>query len=466
MIAVPAPLRPVLAALAEIGRVRFVGGCVRDALLDRPSEDLDVEVSGTSFDTLAQTLRRFGATDVVGRSFGTVKLSLAGKAYDFSLPRRESKTGQGHRGFKVDPDPTLNDTEAAARRDFTLNAMAWDPQDQQLIDPFHGQADLRAGILRHTSPAFVEDPLRVLRAMQFAARFELKLAPETISLCQSIAASYHELPKERIWAEWDKWALQARKPSLGLLVLQETHWLAHFPEIAALVATPQDPIWHPEGDVFGHTLHCLDALVNESDWTILPADTRRTLMFAVLAHDFGKPATTIQKERDGQSRWSSPGHAAVGATLAASWLERIGAPSRFAPLVAPLVRHHMAHHDTGEQLPSDSHLRRLARKLAPATMTELVRVMRADARGRPPRDDAPLLARIDFVANRTQALTLQDSAPQPILLGRDLLDRGLTAGRHFKPLLQEAFEAQLDGTFDDHDGALNWLDSRLKRKSN
>lgn len=462
MIEISASLRPVLDALGGIGRPRFVGGCVRDALLGRKSEDLDIEVAGTSFDALATTLSRFGATDVVGRSFGTIKLSRDGIDYDFSLPRRESKTGQGHRGFKIAPDPSLDDADAASRRDFTINAMAWDPLAQELIDPFNGAADLKARILRHTSPAFVEDPLRVLRAMQFASRFELSLAAETVALCRSISSTFNELAKERIWAEWDKWALSSRKPSLGLTVLRETDWLRHFPEIADLCDTPQDPVWHPEGDVFIHTQHCLDAVVNDPTWANLSTDSRRSVMFGVLAHDFGKPSTTLQKKRNGTLRWASPGHAEAGCALAESWLARIGAPGRFAPIVSALVQHHMAHHGTGDRRPTDSHLRRLARKLVPATMTELVTVMRADANGRPPRTDEEVHELIDFVENRAHELALQDHAPKPLVLGRHLIDRGLIPGPAFKKILDRAFEAQLDGAFEDHDGSMDWLDSHLK----
>ncbi len=459
----PAGLLPVLSALAGIGRPRFVGGCVRDAILGVPCTDLDVEVSGCNFDQLARTLRQFGSTDVVGRSFGTVKLNLDGQWYDFSLPRRESKTGQGHRGFKIEADAALNSTEAAARRDFTINAMAWDPVEQILIDPFHGKEDLAQGVLRHTSTAFTEDPLRVLRAMQLASRFNLSMAPETVQLCRSISDTFSELPLERVWGEWDKWARLSEKPSRGLRLLHETNWLRHFPEIAQLVDTPQDPTWHPEGDAFEHTLHCLDALVSLNGWLTRKADTRRTLMFAVLAHDFGKPSTTFQKEREGQLRWVSPGHAAAGCPLAESWLARIGAPTRFAPIVVPLVHHHMAHHGNGNHPPSDSHLRRLARKLVPATVAELVMVMRADAMGRPPRNDAHVAELIDYVEQRTRTLALEDQAPEPILQGRHLIPRGIPPGPVFKPILHAAFEAQLEGDFHDETGAMHWLDSHLKR---
>ncbi len=466
MFSPPATLAPVLTAVAAIGRPRFVGGCVRDALLGRAPDDWDVEVGGTDFAQLQQVLTPFGATDVVGKSFGTIKLRRDGRVFDFSLPRRESKTGAGHRGFKVTPDPNLSDADAAARRDFTINAMAWDPIRQQLIDPHGGRADLEHRVLRHTSDAFVEDPLRVLRGMQFAARFGLTLAPETARLCRQITHTFPELARERIWGEWDKWALQSVRPSRGLQVLRDCDWLRHFPEIAALDGVPQDPAWHPEGDVFAHTCHCLDALVAAPGWSETATETRRILMFAVLAHDFGKPSTTHQADKNGTLRWVSPGHAHAGVELTTQFLRRIGAPHRLADIVGPLVKFHMVHIDAGEAPFRPSFLRRLARKIAPARITDLATVMRADARGRPPLDGADALTTIDALTSQAQELAIADNAPSPILQGRHLLARGLTPGPAFTPLLKLAFEAQLAGAFDDEDGSLKWLDAHLKRNAN
>ncbi|MEO6567379.1 MAG: polynucleotide adenylyltransferase, partial [Opitutaceae bacterium] len=238
-ISLPADLRAMLEAVGRVGRPRLVGGGVRDWLLGFEPEDFDVEVAGVDFEMLARALAPFGATDVVGRSFGVIKVRSAssGAEYDFSLPRRESKTGFGHRGFAVAPDPELSDADAAARRDFTVNAIALDPLSGEIIDPHGGQRDLASRVLRHTSGAFVEDPLRVLRAFQLAARFDFVLAPETAALCCSIVDTFSELPVERVWGEWDKWATKSKKPSRGLAVLEETGWLRHFPEIAALRGT-------------------------------------------------------------------------------------------------------------------------------------------------------------------------------------------------------------------------------------
>jgi tRNA nucleotidyltransferase (CCA-adding enzyme) len=462
----PPDLLTVLDAVRQSGgRPRLVGGCVRDWLLGLNAKDYDVEVGGLGFESLHRILSPWGATNVVGRSFGVIKLRLASAEYDFSLPRRESKIGAGHRGFHVHPEPNLSDDEAAARRDFTINSISYDPISGELFDPHGGEQDLRAGILRHTSPAFVEDPLRVLRAMQFAGRFDLKLAPETAALCAEIADTYAELPKERVWGEWDKWATQSKRPSRGIVVLTETGWLKHFPEIACMRGTPQDPEWHPEGDVLEHTKYCLDALVQTKEWPSWPTNRRRILSFAVLAHDFGKPSTTTYMERRREMRWCSFGHEAAGGPPAESFMQRIGAPRELHEPVRALVIHHLLHHPQEGPGYTDSQIRRLARRLAPATIDDLCEVMKADANGRPPLSNQPSLRLLTELRDRAHELSLGTEQPRAILLGRHLITLGLNAGPEFKPLLDEAFEAQLEGLFSDEAGALDWLKQRLERVS-
>jgi tRNA nucleotidyltransferase (CCA-adding enzyme) len=451
----------MLESVRRVGRPRLVGGGVRDWMLGHSSKDFDIEVAGVGFDGLRRALSDFGATDVIGRSFGVIKVrGDGGSEYDFSLPRRESKTGAGHRGFAVEPDPTLGDTDAAARRDFTVNAIALDPFTGEVIDPFNGRADLKARILRHTSAAFTEDPLRVLRAFQLAARLDFTLAPETAALCRSISDAYAELPVERVWAEWEKWAVKSQKPSRGLEVLEETGWLRHFPEVAALRGTLQEPEWHPEGDVFTHTGHCLDALVRIEDWAAALPARRRMLSFAVLAHDFGKPSTTQRAERRGAMRWVSPGHETAGGPLAETFLRRIGAPLELDATVKALVVHHLAHHHGGGDY-TDSQVRRLARRLAPATIDDLGVVMAADATGRPPLPSAEILALIGRLRASAAALALEAAAPRPIVQGRHLIGLGRRPGPDFKPVLDAAFEAQLDGAFGDEAGGLEWLKRHL-----
>jgi tRNA nucleotidyltransferase (CCA-adding enzyme) len=399
-------------------------------------------------------------SDVVGRSFGVIKVRghASGAEYDFSLPRRESKTGAGHRGFAVEPDPALSDAEAAARRDFTVNAIAYDPFTDEWVDPHGGVRDLQARILRHTSAAFVEDPLRVLRAFQFAARFDFSLAAETAALSRSIAPTFAELPIERIWGEWEKWAAKAQRPSRGLDVLEATGWLVHFPEVAALRGTLQEPAWHPEGDVFDHTRHCLDAVAAIESETVSARNIR--LMFAVLAHDFGKPKTTVRGDKQGILRWISPGHAAAGGPLAVQFLRRIGAPLHLDGAVRTLVENHHAHDRHSAPL-TDNAVRRLARRLSPATIDELALVMQADSRGRPPLHSPETLARIEALTAHARQLHLATLAPQPLMLGRHLLALGRAPGPEFKRALDAAFEAQLDGAFSDETGGMAWLQNFL-----
>jgi tRNA nucleotidyltransferase (CCA-adding enzyme) len=454
----PDELAHLLRVVPALGRAYLVGGCVRDALLGITQKDFDLEVYGVDYGTLERELSRHGRVDLVGKSFGVIKFSgRGGEQWDFSLPRRDSKMAAGHKGFQVEFDPGIEPPEAASRRDFTINALMFDPRRQEYLDFFGGREDLEERVLRHTSAAFVEDPLRVLRGMQFAARFDLTPAPETIKLCRSIVHTFPELPVERVGMEWFKWATARQRPSAGLCFLKDTGWLRHFPEVAALDGTPQDPEWHPEGDVFTHTGHCCDALAQLEEWRLVDETTRRVLMFAVLAHDFGKPATTHTAERDGRERIVSPGHEEQGGPLAETFLARINAPNEIRERVIPLVTHHLAH----LQASSDRSVRRLANSLKPATISELCLVMIADQFGRPPKPQVVHGGVIRLKA-KAEELQLRDAAPKPLLLGRHLIERGLAPGKRFGVLLDEAFEAQLEGQFLDLDGGLKWLDEKLK----
>ena len=251
-----------------MSRAYLVGGAVRDALLGLPAgRDFDIEVFGVNYEQLVQALSRWGRTDLVGRSFGVVKLNTGSDCqYDFTVPRQDSKVAPGHKGFEVEFDPAITPEEAAARRDFTINSIMYDPRAQEILDFFGGAADLRNRVLRHTSAAFAEDPLRVLRGMQFAGRFALTAAPETVEICRAMKSAFPELAVERVREEWFKWAQSSTVPSAGLRFLAATEWVDHFPEIKSMMGMPQEPEWHPEGDVFVHTCHCCDALARLEQW--------------------------------------------------------------------------------------------------------------------------------------------------------------------------------------------------------
>jgi len=449
----PSGLLKILHDTPSLRQSYLVGGCVRDWLLGIPNKDFDVEVFGVSYEQLVEALGRWGRTDLVGRSFGVVKLTTPfGQTFDFTVPRRDSKVAPGHKGFEIHFEPGLTLQEAAARRDFTINSLMYDPRANDVLDFFGGRVDLENHRLRHTSPAFVEDPLRVLRGMQFASRFELTATPETIELCRSMKGSYHELAVERVREEWFKWAAKSSLPSAGLKFLAATEWLEHFPEIKALQNTPQEPAWHPEGDVFIHTGHACDALVKLPGWQNADEESRIVFSLAILAHDFGKSQTTQTALKDGEMRIISPGHEEVSVTLGESFLNRINAPNAIRERVLPLVRNHMAH----LQVITDRSVRRLAKRLEPETIQGLAVVMTADAMGRPPLPPKVPEVVTGLLAKAAE-LKVQASAPKPILMGRHLIELGMSPGPEFGAILDAAFDAQLEGVFFDLPQALHWL---------
>jgi tRNA nucleotidyltransferase (CCA-adding enzyme) len=453
MILIPPELDRILRQTPELQKAWLVGGCVRDALLGSPGKDFDVEVFGIGYETLAQALSRWGKVDLVGQSFGVVKLNTGGGySYDFTIPRKDSKIAPGHKGFAVELDPAITPAQAAARRDFTINSLMFDPRAGAMLDFFGGAADLERRILRHTGPAFVEDPLRVLRGMQLAARFNLQPAAETVELCRQIKAGFSELAAQRVRDEWFKWAEKSAVPSAGLNFLAATGWVDHFPEINALIGTPQDPEWHPEGDVFIHTGHCCDAMARLPGWQSAGPESRAVYMLAILAHDFGKPATTQTALKDGRLRIVSPGHDALGGQLAQTFLERIHAPLDIQARVVPLVVNHIIHF----QCLTDRALRRLAKRLEPDNIQGLCLVITADSMGRPPRPVAEP-ENVRRLLARAHELQVQEKPPAPLLLGRHLLELGLTPGKDFGVILDRAYEAQLEGDFFDLTHALEWL---------
>lgn len=451
-------LRKIILAIAEAGGVAYeVGGCVRDQLLGRENKDLDIEVFHLDASTLSKILARFGRVNEVGVSFGVIKLRTAqGDDLDFTLPRRESKIGRGHRGFQVEVDHTLSVAEAALRRDFTMNAIYRNLNDQTLIDPHGGIADLEQGILRATSEHFAEDPLRVLRGMQFAARFDATMTSDTIDMCRSLSHEYTSLALQRIWNEWHKWATRAKRPSKGLQVLLDCNWIEHYPELVALVGVPQDPVWHPEGDVWVHTLHVCDAAAHIADRENLNDDERVILMFAALCHDLGKPATTEMVD----GRWRSPVHAAVGVPLTDSFLTRIGCPRHFIEVVQPLVAEHLVHVQADA---TPRTVRRLSVRLGKASIIQLMRLVEADLGGRPPlpTELPESLIRLMHIAESTDVTRTK---PDKIILGRHLLELGYSPARWFGQILETCYQAQLDGVFQAEPEGIAFLKSELEKQ--
>lgn len=429
------------------GRALAVGGCVRDAMLGLAAKDLDLEVYGVEPEALIALLQQNFALDLVGKLFGVIK--LRGLAIDVSIPRREVKAGQGHRGFVIDADPRMDLRDAAKRRDFTVNAIALDPLTGEIFDPYGGREDLRNKVLRHTSEQFCEDPLRVLRGMQFAARFDFEVAPETVALCRTIEPE--GLARERIFDEWVKLVVKGARPSRGLAFLRDCGWVQYFPELAALIGCEQDPTWHPEGDVWVHTLHCMDAFARRRT-----QDGREDLIvgFAVLCHDFGKPATT----RHEGERITSKGHEAVGERLTEAFLIRMTNEEALIRDVVSLVGAHLRPVMLHKANASDAAIRRLARKVG--RIDRLLRVSRADQEGRPPYHLEEFPAE-DWLQARARALDVEASAPTPIVLGRHLIELGFAPAPDFGLLLKDCYEAQLDGKIASLEAGLEFARKRL-----
>jgi tRNA nucleotidyltransferase (CCA-adding enzyme) len=470
----PFPCGPALRRLADVivvggGVPVVVGGGVRDHLLGLPPKDVDVEVFGLPLVDLERALAAAGfVVHAVGRSFGVLKVGVAvddeAETFDVALPRTESKVGRGHRGFVVQSDPALPFAAAAARRDFTLNAMGVDLATGALLDPWGGAADLQAGLLRHVSDAFDEDPLRVLRGAQFVARFGLALAPATVERCRALRDELTTLPVERLGEELRKLLVKGRWPSLGLQALRTTGVLdALFPELAALVGCPQEAEWHPEGDVWTHTLLVVDeaARICRQAAPPLDDDERFVVLLSALCHDLGKPATT--EFVDGRIR--SRDHESRGEQPTRAFCARLGVAHDVVDAVVACVREHLKPFMFWRERDTlaDGAIRRLALR---APLTRLVLVAAADHRGRTTPD---ALAGVDpagpWLLERARALAVQDAAPKPLLLGRHLQARGLAPGKEFGVLLKAAFEAQLEGAFVDDDGAQRWLDARLRGAS-
>jgi tRNA nucleotidyltransferase (CCA-adding enzyme) len=444
----PAPPEVVVflarAVAAAGGRALLVGGSVRDRLLGREPVDWDLEVYGVAAGALRDVASQFGRVETVGESFAVYKVA----GIDVSLPRRESKAGRGHKGFLVEGDPNLSPAEAARRRDFTINAMLQDPLTGEILDPWNGAADLQARRLRVVDPAtFGDDSLRVLRALQFAARFDLRVDEATRALCRSIDLS--DLPAERVWGEMEKLLLQAPRPSIGLalaldLLVVERIW----PELEALVGCPQEPEWHPEGDVWVHTLMVADEARQRLGE--LGRGPSAAMMLGALCHDLGKPATTVV--RDGRIR--SPGHEEAGVGPAASLLDRLNVRTLddydVRGAVLGLVAHHLKPSAFDKATPpaGDGAFRRLAQKV---DLELLARFALADCHGRTGAFDCSAIHR--FLA-RARALGVEHRPPAPLILGRDLLAMGEAPGPRLGAVLRQVYEQQLDGAVTTRDEAL------------
>jgi tRNA nucleotidyltransferase (CCA-adding enzyme) len=426
------------------GRPYFVGGCVRDALLGSTVSDFDLEVFGMSLDAIGEFLSRTFTVEKTGKSFCVLKIH--GFPVDISIPRMEVKSGSRHVDFNVIPLENCTVKTAASRRDFTINSTYFDPLSGEIVDEFGGVRDLELGILRHVSEKFSEDPLRVLRGMQFAGRFKLQATPETLALCRTLPMD--GLSGERIFSEWDKLILQSAAPSFGLRFLKNSGWMKFFPEIDALDGCMQDRDRHPEGSVFEHTCLALDAFANSKVGDQLEDEI---VGFSVLCHDFGKPYVTTQDER-GIHHY---GHDESGVGPAGSFLRSINAPHYLGDAVLPLVRWHMTPFAIYEGGQTDGSVLQLANNVG--RIDRLLRLCHIDFIGRT-NFRGKYDRQVDlWLSTTAKKLGVFSNKPSPIIQGRDLIALGIQPSEKFSEILAACFAAQLDCKFHDHASAVEYL---------
>ncbi len=417
------------------GRALLVGGYARDCLMGLESKDLDFEVYGLPLERLEAVLGTLGEVIAIGKAFGVLRVK--GIDADFSIPRRDSKTGRGHRGFLVELDPTLDFAEAARRRDITINSMAIDPLTGELLDPHGGRGDLARRVLRATDPAkFPEDSLRALRVVQFRARFEMEPDGDLRRICSAIDLS--DLPGERVFEEIKKLLLKARRPSLGFELLRETGLLRFFPELQSMVGVPQDREWHPEGNVWEHTLMVVDEAARARTGD---AEEDLVVLLGALCHDLGKPLTTV--EENGRIR--SPNHEDRGVPVMEAFLTRLKVSNELILKVSALVLFHLAPAQFPQGGASAKAYRRLARKLEAAGINARIlhRVAQADHFGRTTPD---ALARQfpsgDEFLRRAADLAVEDHAVKDVVMGRHILARGHAPSPWFGEVLAACREVE------------------------
>lgn len=432
------------------GQALLVGGSVRDFLMGKISKDFDLEVYGLEADIIKEVAEQIGKVSDVGKSFSVLKIFLEGGLdIDVSLPRVDSKVSEGHGGFEVETDPDMSIEDAARRRDFTINSIAADPLTGELHDPFGGVEDIKNRMLKITdAEKFKDDPLRVLRALQFIGRFGLEIDKDSMAIIQEMAPQLKELPKERIGEEWKKLLLKSEKPSLGLSagmilgIFKEIHQ-----EFIPLAETDQDPKWHPEGDVWIHTLMTVDEAAKIIQKENLEEDKALTVLLATLCHDLGKPIVTEHMEESIKSH----GHEQAGEEPTKKFLATIGINNLTRDKVVKLVTNHLVptmfyiEETVRNSKISDGAIRRLAKRIYPATIQELVLVSEADHLGRgfsnPEIKEQMLLADNKFPAGawlleKARKLEVESSRPSNLTHGRDWMNLGYEPGPDIGKLIE------------------------------
>ncbi len=414
---------------ADGGRAYYVGGFVRDKILGIENKDVDIEVYGIMPERLLEILKEVGEPLSFGSSFGIY--SLKGTHIDIAMPRKEHATGRGHRDFEVCVDPFSDTKSAARRRDFTMNALMEDVLTGEIVDHFGGRQDIQDRVIRHVDDkSFAEDPLRVLRGAQFASRFGFTVAPETVELCKGIDLS--ALSRERVEEELKKALLKGKKPSVFFEVLREMEQLdIWFPELKSCIEVQQDPKFHPEGNVWNHSMEVLDRAAAYRDRVSDPY----SFMLLAITHDLGKISTT--EVIDG--RIHAYGHETEGLPIAEKFLRRITGETAVIDYVLNMLPLHMK--------PNMVAYSKSAVKVTNRMFDEAVS----------PKDliyfsmcDKPVLSGDDpfegdsgFLFERLKVY--EETMAKPYVKGQDLIDAGLEPGPYFSEVLEYAHKLRLAG---------------------
>jgi tRNA nucleotidyltransferase (CCA-adding enzyme) len=435
-------ISPEAKRIAEIveaagGDIWVVGGACRDTVMGVEPRDFDFECFGISKQAIVEACRASGiAAKTAGAAYGIVIATVDGVEVEVSVADGDIET-------------------AAARRDITANSIYFRPATGEWRDPFGGREDIAAGVIRAT-PGFDRDPGRMMRVARFAARFGWTVEDGTAEMIRRMAGRMAEVSIERIWPEFAK-AFECERPGDFIRAMKAIGIVGFWPEIAAMDGCEQDPIWHPEGDAFEHTACTMDAAAAICRRDGIIGEDRIAFVAGAMVHDFGKPATTVRTE-DG--RIASPAHAEVGVAIAERFFRRCGiAGSQVAGRAIAMTAEHMAH-IAGE--PSPRSARRMAVRIAArgATIIDIARIIEADASGRPPMPAGMPESGRAMVA-MAEAVGVADAAPQRIVEGRHVMSFGVAAGPRVGRIVNAAFDAQVDGAFEDIDGGIAWVAERF-----
>lgn len=411
------------------GHTYYVGGCVRDAILDRESKDIDLEIHGIRPERLEEILKTLGEPVTMGSSFGI--MGLRHYDLDIAMPRKDENGTRGGKDFYDVVDPFVGTEKAARRRDLTMNALMQDVLTGEIVDHFGGVSDLKNGIIRHVDDVtFAEDPLRVLRAAQFAARFQFSVAEETIQLSRKLDLS--DIPRERIWGELEKALMKSERPSVFFRVLREMEQLdTWFPEMKQLIGVEQNPKFHPEGDVWNHTMLVLDLAAQLRGRAEHPLE----FMVSALCHDFGKITATTNT--DGRIR--SVGHELEGVAISEIFLRRLTNETGVFRYVLNMVQLHMRPNQMAEQKSAAKSMCKLFdSSVAPE---DLILLAKADHCSRP--DASPHEQTEQYLYDHLNLY--RERMARPCVMGADLIEAGFRPGKEFKDALEHAHKLRLAG---------------------